>query len=579
MLQSVSLSALQPAAANPRRKIDRKAIEGLAASIKTDGVLHNLVVSPVGKGRTQRFQIVSGSRRFEALRLLQERGELPEDFTVAVEIRDDLSKDDTLRIAAVENLQRQNLTPLEEAGALTKLLHKGVTLDDVVAQTGLSATTIKRRLALNNVCREAKAALTKGLLTLSQAESLTLGSDEAQTRIVEQITGGGDYTADEIRAALLDDRPTVALAIFPPEKYTGTITTDLFAEDETSYFDDAEQFFRLQKEAVEELRKHHEASAAWVTVTEEYRLSDWQYRKARKNQKGGVLINLSPSGAVEVREGLVRPKIEKETAEAIAENPIAPVKVKAAYSAPLCRYIAHHKTAAVAEILLASPRTAQEVLIVRTLKSFRLHDAFPTLGKESEPQSAYRVLEEQARCFASKLGFAIEEAESVWSSFPPQFTEELALYEAVRGLSDHDLAGLQTLLAALSFGQGNCDRLDTSDSLFNRVARDLSVDMKNHWRPDAAFFGKRNREQLVGIAKECGYADGNGSLGSYKKAELTSSLVRHFVNAHSTAEPTEAQRKAREWLPEAMLFPAVDANAPAEVEDEADSVDEITEED
>ncbi len=129
----------------------------------------------------------------------------------------------------------------------------------------------------------------------------------------------------------------MALAIFPPEKYTGTITTDLFAEDETSYFDDAEQFFALQKEAVEELRKHHEASAAWVTVTEEYRLSDWQYRKARKNQKSGVLINLSPSGAVEIREGLVRPKIEKKTAEAIAENPIAPVKVKAAYSAPLCR--------------------------------------------------------------------------------------------------------------------------------------------------------------------------------------------------------------------------------------------------
>jgi ParB/RepB/Spo0J family partition protein len=257
MLQSVSLSILEAAAANPRRKIDRKAIEGLAASIKTDGVLHNLVVSPEkGKGRKERYQIASGSRRFEALRLLQQRGELPDDFTVAVEIRDDLSKDDTLRIATVENLQRQNLTPLEEAGALTKLIHKGTTLDDVVAQTGLSASTIKQRLALNNLNREAKAALTKGLLTLSQAESLTLGSDEAQTRIVEQITGGGDYTADEIRAALLDDRPTVSLAIFPPEKYTGTITTDLFAEDETSYFDDAEQFLRLQKEAVEEMRKH-----------------------------------------------------------------------------------------------------------------------------------------------------------------------------------------------------------------------------------------------------------------------------------------------------------------------------------
>lgn len=87
MLQSVSLSVLEPPVANPRRKIDRKTIEGLAASIKQDGILHNLVVTPSGSGRKQRYQIVSGARRLEALKLLQERGELPEDFTVAVEIR------------------------------------------------------------------------------------------------------------------------------------------------------------------------------------------------------------------------------------------------------------------------------------------------------------------------------------------------------------------------------------------------------------------------------------------------------------------------------------------------------------
>ena len=109
----------------------------------------------------------------------------------------------------------------------------------------------------------------------------------------------------------------------------------------------------------------------------------------------GLLHAVNPR-AVEIREGLVRPKIEKETAEAIAENPIAPVKVKASYSAPLCRYIAYHKTVAVAEILLASPRTAQEVLIVRTLNGLRLHEAFAAFGKEAETQSAYRVLEKQA---------------------------------------------------------------------------------------------------------------------------------------------------------------------------------------
>ncbi len=123
-MQSVSLSALEPASANPRRKITRASIEGLAASIKTDGVLHNLVVSPIkSKGKQERFQVVIGSRRFEALRLLEQRGELPEDFKVKVEVRDNLSKDQTLRIATVENLQRQNMTPLDEAAALCKLVH------------------------------------------------------------------------------------------------------------------------------------------------------------------------------------------------------------------------------------------------------------------------------------------------------------------------------------------------------------------------------------------------------------------------------------------------------------------------
>ncbi|MGH6677398.1 MAG: ParB/RepB/Spo0J family partition protein, partial [Bradyrhizobium sp.] len=288
-MQSVSLSALEASAANPRRKFDRKTIEGLAASIRTDGLLHNLVVTPSGgKGKKERFQIVSGGRRFAALQLLEQRGELPEDFTVAVEVRDDLSKDQTLRIATVENLQRQNMTPLEEAAALTKLVHKGVTLDDVAAHTGLSAATIKRRLALNGLCKESRQALSKGQINLAQAEALTLGSDEAQRNVLEQIEGGCEASAGDIRATLLDDRPTVALAIFPVEQYTGTITTDLFAEDETSYFDDAGQFMALQRDAVAELVKHHEASVAWVEVTEAYQVPEWQFRKARKNKKGGV---------------------------------------------------------------------------------------------------------------------------------------------------------------------------------------------------------------------------------------------------------------------------------------------------
>jgi ParB family chromosome partitioning protein len=201
------------------------------------------------------------------------------------------------------------------------------------------------------------------------------------------------------------------------------------------------------------------------------------------------------------------------------------------------------------------------------------------LAKESEAQSAYAVLEGLARQFATKLGCAIEEGEPAWKQLRSPDADDLTVYEAVRGLSDHDLEQLEALLIVLTFGQGDCQRLDARDSLFNRVARDLAVDMRNHWTPDRSFLERRTRDQLVGIATDCGYAEGTGQVSSYKKADLVNCLIRHFQTARTAAAPTPAQQKARDWLPEAMLFPAVDADAPAETEDEADSVEEVSDED
>jgi ParB family chromosome partitioning protein len=317
------------------------------------------------------------------------------------------------------------------------------------------------------------------------------------------------------------------------------------------------------------LVKQHEASAAWVELTEDYRIPDWQYREAEEGEQGGVLINLSPMGRVDIREGLMRREIERHTAEQTADNPIAPRKVKAAYSSGLCAYIAHHKTAAVQELLLACPRKAKEVAVVERLMQFRPHEAITALAREAEPQSAYAVLEGQVRQFATTLGFVMDAEESLWAQFPPLDADELSLYEAVRGLSDHELDQLDTLLIALVFGQEFCQRLDTTESLFNRVARDLCVDMRYHWHPDRSFLERRTRDQLAAIAADCGYAESTGRVASYKKADLVNSLIRYFETARAAATPTPAQEKAREWLPEAMRFPAVNPDAVAEAEDEA----------
>lgn len=561
--QTVPLSALQPSSANPRTVIDTDTLEGLAASIKSDGLLQNLVVQPAaGKGKAKRYRVVSGERRFRALNLLAERGEIATDFDVPVDVRAKLSKHDTLRLATIENLQRQNLPPLDEATALASLIRKGTSLDDLAARTGLSPTTIRRRLVLNDLCDEAKTALVNATITLSQAESLTLGTHEAQCAILSEIERGyGDFSLEDIRHHLIDDRPAVALAIFPVEQYTGTITTDLFAEDQTSYFDDVEQFFTLQREAVEKLASDHQGKSAWVEVTNNYRIPDWLYRKADDGQESGVLINLSPSGQVEIRDGLIKPDSDDDTIRAVSDNPAMPKKPKASYASPLCRYIAWHKSLAVQQELLANPRTAREVSAVLGLLALKPHDGIHHLAKSEDPQGAYEALESQARQFAAWLRFEIEDDAPFWMQFPPCLADPLDLYDSVKALSDDELDRLQTLLTALQFGQVNCDALDTGESLFNSVAQDLRLKMRAHWRPDRDFLNRRTRDQLIEIARECGYADGVGSVASFKKSELVSSLLRHFTLAESADDPTDAQAKARDWLPGVMLFPAVNPDS------------------
>ena len=190
--QTVPLSSLQPPSANPRSTFDAAALEGLAASIRADGLLQNLVVTR-SKGKA-RYRIISGERRYRALKLLQERGDIAGDYQVAVQVRSGLSADEALRIATIENLQREDLPPLDQAAALAALIRKGTTLDDLVARSGLSATTIRRRLALNGLCPEAAEALRQG--AVHPHRTLAAGGDHQPERAGEE--GPSPYASDHL---------------------------------------------------------------------------------------------------------------------------------------------------------------------------------------------------------------------------------------------------------------------------------------------------------------------------------------------------------------------------------------------
>ena len=168
--QTLALSLIQASAGNPRKSFDDTTIAGLAQSIKTDGLLQNLVVAkPIG--RKKKHQIICGERRYRALLLLVRQGDLPQDYEVTVEIKDGLSEEESLRISTMENVQRENLSPLEEAAALTALVQDGEKLDDLVSRTGLTVSTIRRRLVLMYLNDNVKKVLSEGDITLSQAEA------------------------------------------------------------------------------------------------------------------------------------------------------------------------------------------------------------------------------------------------------------------------------------------------------------------------------------------------------------------------------------------------------------------------
>lgn len=568
-IKTVKLSELVPSKANPRTVMDAAALEGLAASIKTDGLLQNLVVRKKGK----KYEIISGERRYRALKLLEKRGDIDGGYLVPVDVRG-VDADDALRLATVENIQREALPPMDEAEAFVRMAADGADLADIAAKAGVSEATVKRRLALAALCDEAKEAVRSGSISLSVAEALTLGTaDEQRAALMDD---GYELSAEEVRRWLVSEKLSVTAAMFPLEKYTGTLTRDLFCSEEETFFDDMEQFHRLQHEAVAHTAKLlAQDGAQFVDTITEYHAPWWQYREAKPGEIWGAVIHHAPSGRVEVRHGLTRIPISSSVKEATSTP-----KVRAEYPTGLRRYMAAQKSLAVQAALLENPRKAKEVAVLQMLGvgdyqgsrvKVQPHFCGSAFAEaEAKPKAHEDIVAATERLLAL-LPNDNESRLTLAEQIRYGRRTPVAIYEAVKRLTDGELEGLHLLLTTLCFGQGNIDALDTkADSLFNLVAADLQVNMADYWRPDEVFLSKRTLDQLKGIARDSGALPHLGVLKDYKKKGLVAALARYFSQVETP--------QAANWLPDAMLFPAVGEGAAEAEQEEVEDDDECEEE-
>lgn len=176
-LKTVPIEWLSPSRFQPRKDMDPQRLQELADSISAQGVVQPVVVRPLDGGR---FEIIAGERRWRASQLAGLA-----DIPVVVRPANDQA---ALAIALIENIQREDLNPLEEAEALKRLLDEyGMTHQQLADAVGKSRVAVSNLLRLNELHPEAKHLLLKGAIEMGHARAL-LGLDyERQAEVARRV--------------------------------------------------------------------------------------------------------------------------------------------------------------------------------------------------------------------------------------------------------------------------------------------------------------------------------------------------------------------------------------------------------
>jgi ParB family chromosome partitioning protein len=176
-LSSLSVNLLQPGKYQPRTFMDNAALESLAESIRAQGIMQPIVVRKVN---ADKYEIVAGERRWRA-------SQLAGLSQVPVIIRD-IPDEAALAMALIENIQREDLNPIEEAHGLQKLIQEFAMTHDAVAKAvGRSRSAVSNTLRLLNLHDKVQQLLSSNQLDMGHARALLSLDSALQISLANQI--------------------------------------------------------------------------------------------------------------------------------------------------------------------------------------------------------------------------------------------------------------------------------------------------------------------------------------------------------------------------------------------------------
>ena len=185
-LHQIPLDLLQRGQYQPRIDIRQDTLEDLAGSIRAQGVIQPIVARPVGKdGNVQRYEIVAGERRWRAAQMAG----LKEIPAIVRDVPDEAA----IAVALIENIQRENLNPLEESRALDRLIREfELTHAEAAKAVGRSRVTVSNLLRLQELSDKVKSMLEARQLEMGHARALlSIGNAVQQHDAARQIVKKG----------------------------------------------------------------------------------------------------------------------------------------------------------------------------------------------------------------------------------------------------------------------------------------------------------------------------------------------------------------------------------------------------
>ena len=188
----IDIDLLEPNDYQPRGPVDSERLDDLARSIKANGIIQPIVArrieTSVGPGHTPRYQILAGERRWRAAQLagLHKVPVIVKDVAAGETKR-------RLEMALVENIQRENLNPIEEANAYQRLVSEfGMRHEDIATEVGKDRSSVANTLRLLKLPDEVRAEVATGRLSMGHARAIvSLGDEAEQRRVARDVLARG----------------------------------------------------------------------------------------------------------------------------------------------------------------------------------------------------------------------------------------------------------------------------------------------------------------------------------------------------------------------------------------------------